>query len=280
MFDKFIKKLRRGEPETARETLEEIIEEPEEEDKSIQDDERQLLGNILNLRELTAEDVMLPRADIVAINDKMEAEEVIRVMVENGFSCLPIYKGDMDNVIATVHIKDIFAFLDKKKPLILHHLMKRNIRVISPSMRILDLLIDMRSSGNRMAIVSDEHGGTDGLVCFSDIIERIVGDIQDVYHAEPQLIEIKKNGMIIIDARITLEELEEELSIDLKVNESLDEEVDTLGGLIASIINRVPVTGELISYLGRYEFHILDADLRRIKKVSIKKIEQSAEAHD
>lgn len=269
MFLNIKKIFKKNDYETVRETIEELIEENEKEDTSIQEDERQLLGNVLNLRDLTAEDVMLPRADIIAADDQSDPQKLIQLMVENGFSCIPIHHHNLDNIIGTVHIKDILSFLHKNKPLNIQHLIKKNIKGISPAMHALNLLLDMRHSGHRMAVVADEHGGTDGIVFFSDIIAAIVGDIEDTYHVEPSFLEIKADGVIIADARIPLEELSQQLKVDLKINESSDDDVDTLGGLIASIVNRVPVSGEVIKYKNILEFHILEADLRRIKKVSI-----------
>jgi magnesium and cobalt transporter len=280
MFERLMKILRISEHETVRETIEDLIEEHEEEDTSIQDDERQLLGNILNLRELTAKDVMLPRADIVAVDDQTDVDKLIQLMVEHGFSCIPIYHNNLDNIIGTVHIKDILSFLNKKTPLKLQHLMKKNIQGISPSMHALDLLLAMRKTGQHRAIVADEHGGTDGMVCFSDIIEAIVGDIQDVYHTEPKLLEIKKNGSIIADARISLEELSENLQVSLQLDKDFaNDDIDTLGGLIAAITNRVPIIGEVIKCKEDLEFQILDADLRRVKKVLIMNVQSKNTAN-
>lgn len=269
MIRQLLKILKRNESETVRETIEDLIEENEEEDTSIQDDERQLLGNILNLRELCAEDIMIPRSSIIAANHNITPEDLIGLMVENGFSCIPIYQDNLDNIIGSVHIKDILSFTHHNKPLKLQYLIKKNIKGISPSMHALDLLLDMRHSGHRMAIVADEHGGTDGLVCFSDIMETIVGDIQDVYHVEPNLLQINKDGTIIADGTISLEELSETLAVTFEVDDA-HEDIDTLGGLIVSLINRVPVRGEIIKHqITGVEFEILDADLRRVKKVSV-----------
>lgn len=276
-MNKLFRIFKKQEPENVRETIEELIEEideliedNDERDSSIQADERKLLGNVLNLRELTAVDVMIPRANIVAAPHTSTGEELIALMVEHGYSCLPIYQETLDHIIGFVHIKDIISFFHHKKPLVLTHLLKRNILGISPSMQTLDLLLDMTKSGFRIAIVADEHGGTDGMVFFSDLIEAIIGDIQNAYHIEPALIQINNDGKMIANARVRLDDIEETFSIDLKIE---DEDVETLGGLIAALVNRVPVRGEIIKHPKGYEFEILDADPRRIKKVSILNME-------
>ncbi|MBP9752333.1 MAG: CBS domain-containing protein [Proteobacteria bacterium] len=276
MLNRVLKFFNKQEPETIRETIEDLIEEideliedTEEIDSSIYADERKLLGNVLNLRDLTANDVMVARANIVAAPSTITPEELIGLMVEHGFSCIPIYLENLDNIIGSIHIKDILAQIHIKKNLVLSHLMKKNIIGISPSMQTLDLLIEMSKTGHRMAIVADEHGGTDGLVCFSDLIEAIIGDIQDSHHIQPAFLQINKDGTIIADARITLEELTTKINVTLITDKSIEEDIDTLGGLIVSLINRVPVKGEVIKHPNGIEFTILDADPRRIKKVSL-----------
>ncbi|CAO5682575.1 MAG: Hemolysin C [Holosporales bacterium] len=276
MLNRVLKFFNKQEPETVRETIEELIEEideliedTEEQDSSIQADERKLLGNVLNLRDLTAADVMVARANIVAAPNTITPEELIGLMVEYGFSCIPIYSENLDNIIGSVHIKDVLSQLHTKKTLVLNHLMKKNIIGISPSMQTLDLLLEMSKTGHRMAIVADEHGGTDGLVCFADLIEAIIGDIQDAHHIQPAFLHINKDGTVIADAKITLEELSEKLNIDFILDINTAEDVDTLGGLIVSIINRVPIKGEVIQHPNGLEFTILDADPRRVKKVSL-----------
>lgn len=279
MMNRLLRIFKKQDPENVRETIEELIEEIDEliednveQDTSIQADERKLLGNVLNLRDLTAVDVMIPRANIIAAPHTATSEELMALMVEHGYSCIPIYQETLDHIVGSVHIKDIITFIHHKKPLVVQHLLKRNILGISPSMQTLDLLLDMTKSGFRIAIVADEHGGTDGMVFFSDLIEAIIGDIQDAYHIEPALIQINKDGSIIANARVRLDELEETFSVDLKLE---DEDVDTLGGLIAALVNRIPVRGEIIKHPKGVEFEILDADPRRIKKVSILKMEQA-----
>jgi magnesium and cobalt transporter len=275
MLNRVLKFFNKQEPETVRETIEELIEEidelieeTEEQDSSIQADERKLLGNVLNLRDLTAADVMVARANIIAAPNTISPNDLIGIMVEHGFSCIPIYSENLDNIIGSVHIKDVLSQIHHKKELNLTHLIKKNIFGVSPSQQTLDLLLEMSTSGMRMAIVADEHGGTDGLVCFSDLIEAIIGDIEDAHHTQPTLLQMNKDGVVIADAKVTLDEIQDMFDIDFKTK-YLHEDIDTLGGLIVSLINRVPVKGEIIRHISGIEFTILDADPRRVKKVSI-----------
>lgn len=274
MFTRFKKLFRRSEPETVRETIEDLIEEiddlieeNEQKDNSIQADERQLLVNVLDLRDIKAEDLMIPRAELIAAPDTINPDDLIGLMIEHGYSSIPIYHDELDNIIGYIYIKDILAFIHVKKTLNIQHLLKRTLLCISPSMQALDLLLEMRKTGEHIAIVADEHGGTDGMVCFSDIIEEIIGDIQD--HAQRVLIQTKEDGTVSIDARASIEEIEETLFCDLSFTPQDDENIETLGGLLVSLVNRVPVRGEIIKHPNGLEFEILDADPRRVKKAAI-----------
>lgn len=278
MFSKIKKFLKRNEPETVRNTIEDLIEEiddliedNEEKDISIKSDERQLLGNVLDLRDLKAEDVMVPRAEIIAAPDTVSPDELLGLMVQHGYSVMPIYHDTLDTIIGFVHIKDILSFIYNKKELNIPHLMRKSVLFISPAMQTLDLLLEMKKNAHNIAIVADEHGGTDGMVCFSDLIEEIVGDIQDADYQQTAQINIKEDGTVLVDARILLEDLEEKLSCTIAVEQQNGEDIETLGGLINNIVNRVPTRGEVISHPDGFEFEILDADPRRIKKVIILK---------
>ncbi len=278
MFSKIKKLFKKSDHETVRgtiadliEEIDDLIEDTEEKDVSIKSDERQLLGNVLDLRDLKAEDVMVPRAEIIAAPDTVSSDELLGLMVQHGYSAMPIYHDTLDTIIGFVHIKDILSFTYKKKELNIQHLMRKSILFISPAMQILDLLLEMKQNAHNIAIVADEHGGTDGMVCFSDLIEEIVGDIQDTDYQQTAQINIKEDGTVLVDARILLEDLKEKLSCKIAVEQQNGEDIETLGGLINNIVNRVPTRGEVISHPDGFEFEILDADPRRIKKVIILK---------
>ncbi|MCX7338141.1 MAG: hemolysin family protein [Alphaproteobacteria bacterium] len=264
----FWKKLSKNDSDSSlRETLEELIEESLEEEPSIESDERQLLGNVLNLKDLTAADVMVPRADIMAAPITVTEGDLVALFVKTGITQLPIYRDTLDNIVGTVHIKDLLAWFHAKNPFAIKNLLKEVI-FISPAMRTLDLLLQMRETGCKMAVVVDEFGGVDGLVTFECLIEEIIGDIQEAHDQEASTqIQVKSDGTIVADARTTLEEVEEVLGIPLALSE---EDIDTLGGLVVFIAGRVPIRGELIRHPSGVEFEVLEADPRCIRRLCIR----------
>lgn len=268
------KKFRKSENDnnSLRETIEELIEEGQETEPSIESDEREILGNILNLRDLTAYDVMLPRADIIAAPITIDEQEMIHQFVKMGVMRIIIYRDNLDDVVGMLHIKDILAWKNSKKPWVIKNLLSE-VLFISPTMRILDLLLKMRETGSKMAVVVDEYGGVDGIVTFSNLIEEIIGDIQDVHdHSSTVQIKTRPDGTIIADARIKLEELNEILETDLLLTDEEDD-IDTLGGLVVLIAGRVPVKGEVIRHPDeKIEFEVLEADPRRVQRVCLRKI--------
>ena len=271
-FKRFWRYCRKSDSDTSlRETIEELIEETDEDIPSIESDERLLLGNVLNLRDLTAHDIMIPRADVIAFPDTISESELLEQFVKTGISWLVIYKDNLDNVVGMVQIKDMLAWVYSKKPFMLKALL-RDVMFISPAMRTLDLLLTMRESAVKVAIVVDEYGGVDGLVTFSQLIEEIIGDIEgnNEQSPAPQL-NWRSDGAIIADGRCTFEELDDlvERRLDL-IDE--DEDIDTLSGLVAFLAGRVPSRGELICHSKGIEFEILDADPRRVKRLCIRNI--------
>lgn len=277
--------LQRRDPDSdLRETIEELIEESRENDgSSIASDERELLGNVLNLQDLTAEDVMTPRADIVAAPVTISIQDLATIMIRSGRNRVPIYKDNLDHVLGAVHIRDLLAQINKSqtkkessekvKADIVKHLI-HPVLFVSPAMRTLDLLFEMRESGVKMALVVDEYGGVDGLVTFANLIEEIIGDIQDAQDtSHPSQFFRRSDGTIIVDGRMDLEDVEEELKLDLMLPEHEDE-IDTLGGLVISILGRVPNRGEIVPHPRGIEFEVIDADPRRIKRLCIHNIER------
>lgn len=272
--------LIRGRPESSslRETIEEYIEEggtlSASEPSSVSAHERQLLANILNLRDLTAFDVMIPRADIVAVNANTTYEELLGILTEKSHSRLPVYKDNLDNVIGSIHVKDILSALASGQPVEIPALV-RDIPIIAPSLNVLDLLLQMRMTGKHMVLVIDEYGGIDGLVTIGDITEAVVGEIDDEHDPdeEPE-IQIRPDGTVLADARLDLEEFEERFGIEL--NEDEKEESDTLGGLIFTIAGHVPVRGEVIPHDSGIIFEILEADPRRVQRVCIRNLPPAA----
>jgi CBS domain containing-hemolysin-like protein len=268
-----------------RESIEEIIEEIEESANDddanvpIGDDERVMLTNILNLRHLTAYDVMVPRADIGAVEIGIGVDQLIENMSLAGHSRLPVYRETLDEVVGMVHIKDVVDYVRKDKPFDLSDVLRR-VLIVAPSMPVLDLLLKMRQSRLHMALVVDEYGGIDGLVTIEDLVEEIVGEIEDE-HDVLQGRELRRggDGTVVADARATIEEFEKLVGPVLS-DEERDEDVDTLGGLIFTIAGRVPGRGELIEHEpSGIVFEVLEADPRRIKQLRLRNLPQLAKAN-
>lgn len=252
-----------------RETIEELIEESDNSESSIESDERTLLGNILSLRDLTAQDAMIPRIDIIAIPLDATEEELLGTFIRSRLNRLPVYRNTLDEVVGSVQIQDVLAWKISGKPLQLRSLLKE-VLFISPAMRTLDLIFKMRESGTKMALVVDEFGGIDGLVTFSNLMEEIIGDIQDAQDQPmPQRLFKRPDGNIVADGRVMLDEIEETFDICLTVGD-LEDEIETIGGLVTSLAGHVPSRGELIAHPDQnVTFEILEADPRRIKRLLI-----------
>jgi magnesium and cobalt transporter len=271
---KLIRRPRNG--ESLRETIDEMIEEPPADGPHpLSAQERVLIGNILKVHDRTAADVMVPRVDIVALDVETSFPEVVKFMVEQGHSRVPVYRETLDNVIGFVHAKDLLGPAAERRETKLS-LILRKVLVVVPSVPILDLLVQMRQARTHIAMVADEFGGIDGLVTIEDLIEEIVGEIEDEHDVadEPRLAE-RADGTLIADARTPIEALEEHQGVRLRPNGE-QEEVDTLGGLVSSIAGRVPKRGEVIGHPSGIEFEVLDADPRKIKRLRVRRSPDAA----
>lgn len=259
-----------------REALEEYIEhELGESNSSIARHERALLSNILKLRDMTAVDVMIPRVDIVAIGMDISQSDLLSLLAEKQYSRIPVYRDSMDDIVGTIHVKDILATLAQGKTIVMSELV-RDVPIVSPSMPVLDLLLMMKQIRKHLALVVDEFGGIDGLVTIGDVIESIVGDIEDEHdddEDEPQA-HVGDDGTVLADARLDIEEFEEQFGKMLTDEEREDN--DTLGGLIFSLAGRVPARGEILTHDSGMVFEILDADPRRVNRVRIRNMPTSA----
>ena len=250
--------------------------------------ERAMLKNVLSLHEVRVADIMIPRADIVSVAYDATLAEVLDVFRTAGHSRLPVHGETLDDPRGMVHIRDFVDFiaaaadnfkLDAAQPSKLGFAemslagsgMLRPVLFVPPSMPALDLLVKMQTSRTHMALVIDEYGGTDGLASIEDIVELIVGDIEDEHdESESPKIEAAGDGTFIVDARASLEDVSQVLGQDLS-NIVDAEDVDTLGGLITSLAGHVPVRGEISSEAG-LEFEVLDADPRRVKRIRIRRL--------
>ncbi|WP_419798243.1 MAG: hemolysin family protein [Terasakiella sp.] len=256
---------------SVRDTLEELLEEREEQEIPLEAEEAQLLKNILGLRERTIEDVCVPRSDICAIGVDASLDEVVGLMTREGHSRIPVYGEDLDDPVGMVHIKDVIAWQNQSTPFNLAKLC-RKVLFVSPSARVLELLLEMRTKRVHMALMVDEYGGTDGLVTIEDLVEEIVGEIEDEHDRPegPMFVE-RADGKIDADARWEIEDVEEKIGVFLEDTER--EDIDTLGGLVFSITGHVPIRGEIIRHgPSGLEFEILEADPRRIHRLRIQNL--------
>src|SRR5271157_1403472 len=256
--------------ESLRDTIDEMIEEPSAEGPHpLSAHERVLIGNILKVHNRTAADVMVPRIDIVALHVETPFPEVVKCMVEQGHSRVPVYRETLDDVIGFIHVKDLLGPVADRQQAKLPPLL-RKVLFIAPSLPTLDLLVQMRQTRTHIAMVVDEFGGIDGLVTIEDLIEEIVGEIEDEHDVadRPSLTE-RADGTLIVDARTPIEVLEERQGTRLRPTAE-QEEVDTLGGLVSSLAGRVPKRGEVIAHPSGIEFEVLDADPRRVKRLRVR----------
>ena len=271
---RLIRRPRNG--ESLRETIDEMIEEPPADGPHpLSAQERVLIGNILKVHDRTAADAMVPRVDIVALDVETSFYEVVKLMVEQGHSRVPVYRETLDNVIGFVHAKDLLGPAAERREIKLP-LILRKVLFVAPSVPILDLLVQMRQARTHIAMVADEFGGIDGLVTIEDLIEEIVGEIEDEHDVadEPRLAE-RADGTLIADARTPIEVLEEHQGVRLRPSGE-QEEVDTLGGLVSSLAGRVPTRGEIIAHPSGIEFEVLDADPRKIKRLRVRRSPDAA----
>ena len=260
------------------------------------DEEKTMLNNVLRLQHIRVEDVMTPRAELEAIDMDTGLGDLLIAFEETGHSRLPVYVESLDDPRGMVHIRDIVSYitstarlseadaasrkrklpsnLDLKKVVLSKPLgelnLLREVLFVPPSMLVSDLMEKMQAARIQIALVIDEYGGTDGLVSLEDLVEVIVGDIEDEHdEEEADLIIEKSPGIFICDARAELEDITERVGKNFNAGD-MGDDVDTIGGLIFSVIGRVPVRGEVIEALG-FEFRVIDADPRRIKKIELER---------
>jgi len=231
--------------------------------------ENELLKNLAGLRGITASDVMIPRIDIVSVAMSDDFNEIVKQLIKTNHSRVPVRNESLDDVVGILHIKDVLANLFSKEKKDIKSLLKKPI-FVSPSISLLDLLYEMRIKRRHLALVVDEYGGIDGLVTIEDLVEELVGDIEDEHDLSTECrLEKMQDGSIILEARITIDLLEDLLSSIRK--EDLNEEIETLGGFIISIAGRVPVKGEVIKYSpSGLKFEILEADPRKVILVKLR----------
>jgi len=284
---------------TIRADLADVLETGDFGDTGFSPEERTMLKNILSLRERRAEDVMVPRADIVAVQQDISLGDLVKVFENAAHSRLVVYNDTLDDPVGMVHIRDVIGFMtaraaaapqttkrkkpptagldlkavDLSIPLTATKIIRANL-FVPPSMPAIDLLAKMQATRIHLALVIDEYGGTDGLVSIEDIVEEIVGQIEDE-HDEPtnHAVIRQSDGSYLADARASLEDVTAVVGVEFDVGEAT-EEVDTLGGYLFTQVGRVPVRGELVPGPGPFEIEVLDADPRRVKRVKIYRSKQ------
>ncbi len=254
-----------------RDAIDAMIAAPSDQDEEspITPQERVLIGNVLKVHDRNAADVMVPRVDIIGFDIEQPFGDLVKLLVEYGHSRVPVYRETLDDVIGFVHVKDVLAPVANRRPVKLAPML-RKVLVVAPSLPVFDLLVQMRQTRTHIAMVVDEFGGIDGLVTIEDLIEEIVGDIEDEHDVDetPTLI-ARPDGSVIADGRLPIETFEEQHGTRLRHNGD-DEDVDTLGGLVFALAGRVPRRGEVIPHPGGLEFEVLDADPRRIKRLRVR----------
>ena len=255
-------------PASRREELTELLQESLDDKTSFDSHEGTLLQNFLGLRDTTAADVMVPRADIVSVALADGFDDIIQQMSDANHSRVPVYRDTLDDVAGIIHIKDLFANLRNDQTPEVESLLRPAL-FISPTIRLLDLLHEMRLRRRHLALVVDEFGGVDGLITIEDLVEEIVGEIEDEHDTTAQLrFDQKSDGTAIVDARFEVETLE--AITGPLLNDDERDEIDTLGGLVFSLAGRVPGHGEVVRHRAGVQFEILEGDPRRITLLKLR----------
>ena len=269
LYEKFFFK-KNTENNNLKQSIETVLDNDLKGTEGISKHERLMLLNILKIDGIRSSDIMIPRADIGAVELNDSFEKVLEVFIKEAHSRVPIYEKNLDNIIGMIHIKDLVNYQNQKKTEtnFLQNL-KREILEIPPSMPVLDLLLKMQLTRLHMGIVIDEYGCTDGLVTIEDVIEEITGEIEDE-HDEKNLPMLIKSSLNTFEAsaRIEIDELQKVTNVEF-LNSYDNDDVDTLGGLIFSLTGRVPQRGEIIKHTSGTTFEIKDADPMKIKSVKV-----------
>lgn len=292
ILDRLFSPFRSRNGTSLREDLEDALSEQHSETAAFTPAERAMLNNILRMRELRVEDVMVPRADIEAIDLSTKLGELLLLFEDSGHSRMPVYAESLDDPRGMIHIRDVVGYLTRaakqkrgratKKPvaapLELANVdldkpvgdlnIVRPVLFVPPSMLASDLMTRMQTQRIQMALVIDEYGGTDGLVSLEDIVEMVVGDIEDEHDDDEALITKTGDGVFVVDAKAEIDDVAEAIGESFSAGEH-GEYVDTIGGMIFNALGRVPARGEVVQAIPGFEFHVLDADPRRIKRVRI-----------
>ncbi|MCW8306314.1 hemolysin family protein [Acidiphilium sp. PA] len=233
--------------------------------------ERALIANVLRLRGFSADDVMIPRADIIAMRADVTLDQAIDQMRREGHSRMPVFGEHLDDILGMVHVKDVLGYTGKPEAFNLRAILRKPL-MVAPQIPVLDLLLQMRQRRIHLALVIDEYGGVDGLVTIEDLVETIVGDIDDEHdEIEGPMITEREDGSIDLNARLPIEDFIARYG-DILTEEERETDLDTVGGLVFTLAGRVPTRGEILRHPSGLEFLVLDADARRIRRLRARQI--------
>jgi len=255
-----------------KEVIDDLIDQQDISDKKIDEKTKKIFSNVIDIHDKCVEDVMVPRANIVAISENSSLKILSSLMSDSKHSRIPVFENDLDKITGMIHIRDLFNHFENSSDLKVQRqatkILSRKILFTSPSMKILDLLLKMRSEKIHMAIVVDEYGGTYGLATIEDLVEEIVGEIEDEHDlVQREYFKKISKASYELSSRMLIEDFEKKIGKKIKIEER--EKVDTVGGLVFSIAERVPGRGEVINHPSGIEFSVLEADTRRIKKLLV-----------
>lgn len=269
---KWLRSRMMGKPESSlKEVLEDVLDEEGQESLAISAEEKNLLKNIIQFGELTVGDIMVPRSEIMGVDKQVSVTDLLSHVAEIGHTRIPVFNGTLDHIEGFLHVKDLLLNVARGSGFDVAAIM-RTILFVPPSMRIVDLLLKMRVSGCHIAIVVDEYGGTDGMVTMEDLIEELVGEIQDEHDEDDGvLMHWQGDRVLEVDAKVKIEDLEEALGERITSGDIHELEFDTLGGFMFSQLGRVPVRGEIIR-AGNIKLEVLVADARRIHRIRITRL--------
>jgi CBS domain containing-hemolysin-like protein len=295
LLDRLVGLFRHRNGSSLREEIADALAVTHEDAETFSPGERAMLNNILRLREVRVEDVMVPRADIEAVEIGTTLADLLAVFEQSGHSRMPVYSETLDDPRGMVHIRDVLAHITRSakvkktrgarskttpqpSALDLANVdltrtigelnLIRTVLFVPPSMLASDLMARMQAARTQMALVIDEYGGTDGLASLEDIVEMVVGDIEDEHDDEEPLITQSADGVYLVDGKAEIDDVAKMIGDEFVTGEHGDY-VDTIGGMIFNTLGRVPARGEVVQAIPHFEFHVLDADPRRVKRVRI-----------
>lgn len=265
---KFSKKYEDDDVPTITEDEFKLLVDVGQEEGVFDESESEMLNSIMEFDEIVVKEIMVPRIDIVGLDGEDNINEALRLIIDGGHSRIPVYEGSIDNIIGILYAKDIFAHLNEDFEHLQVKTLIRNAYYIPETKKVDDLLEELRMKKVHMAIILDEYGGTSGLVTIEDLLEEIIGDIQDEYDTEEDLIVMHSDAVLIADARTPIHDVEEAFDVELEEEILDDSEADTIGGLAFEHLGGIPVKGDTVT-VDRFQIHVIEVQGRRIAKVKV-----------